>query len=103
MVEVLPGALAGGSHVGALVVTLAAGHQVGRAVTVVVLTRVTLTLQDESVSVVPGVVRYSTTHRYPPSLLPAVYRLTVVGAEGVAAAVVVLGHPAALQLVDRVT
>ena len=59
-----------------------------------------LALHDESVSVVPEVVRNSTTHRYPPSLLPAVYRLTVVGAEGVAAAVVELRHVAALDLVD---
>ena len=57
MVEVLPGALAGGPHVGSLVVSLAAGHQVGGAVTVVVLARVTLTLQDESLSVVPELIK----------------------------------------------
>ena len=38
MVEVLPGALAGGPHLAALVVSLAAGHLVGGAVTVLVLT-----------------------------------------------------------------
>ena len=83
MVEVLPGALAGRPHVGSLVVSLAAGHQVGRAVTVVVLTRVTLTLQDESVAVVP-----------------AVYWLPVVRVEGVTVAVVEVRHVAALDLVD---
>ena len=86
MVEVLPGALAGRPHVGSLVVSLAAGHQVGRAVTVVVLTRVTLTLQDESVSVVP-----------------AVYWLAEVRVEGVTVAVVEVRHVAALDLVDSST
>ena len=54
--------------------------------TVVVLTRVTLTLQDESVSVVP-----------------AVYWLAVVGVEGVTVAVVEVRHVAALDLVDSPT
>ena len=53
VLEVLPAALVGRPHLGALVVALAAGHQVCCSLTVLVDSRVTLTLQDQTVSVLP--------------------------------------------------
>ena len=83
MANILPGALRGGTNLLALVMSLTAGHLVGSSVAVMVLPRVTLTLQHQTISVL------ATVNGHAP-----------VGVVGVTVTEIVFWQGTTLQLVD---